>query len=228
MLKQVHIPRWSQLMRSASMPYLQKPHTTPISTLAYPGITPWNRASACQPSGVLGAFEVGASAEPRANPAFSDAYVIGASGAANMVVPQGIDYSRRPCCSGGGLSGVSELLGQVPTWAWLGAAAVVAFFGAKAVMGRVGGKRPFDRNPWRGAERWRLNDKADTYLFNLRPGETIDAEALDASTPPEHDEYGEMHLGHYDASVLLSKAERRGLLKRVGYGSPAKSKYVRQ
>jgi hypothetical protein len=217
-------------MRSVNMPYLQKPHVTTIRPLTYPGITPWYQASSYQPSGALGAYELPASAEPRANAAFNDTYVIGASGAANMVVPQGIDYSRRPCCSGGGLGSIGMALSQIPWWAWLAGTAVAGFIGAKVVSGYMGkGKRrPFDRNPWRDVERWRLNDKADTYLSSLPPGEVIDAMSLDAAVAPEHDEYGEMRLGHYDASIILAKAEHRGMVKRLGYGSPAKSKFVKQ
>lgn len=45
--------------------------------------------------------EYGASMSPRSNPAFNDTWVIGATGGVNRVVPQGIDYSRTPCCTPG-------------------------------------------------------------------------------------------------------------------------------
>ena len=51
-------------------------------------------------------MEYGASMQPRGNPVFADSWVIGATGGASKVIPQGIDYSRTPCCAAhAGMSG---------------------------------------------------------------------------------------------------------------------------
>jgi hypothetical protein len=54
--------------------------------------------------------EYGASNQPRNNPAFDDTWIIGATGAAQRVIPQGIDYSRTPCCLGSNGAGSTSTL----------------------------------------------------------------------------------------------------------------------
>lgn len=68
------------LQRSASMPWVPKSLTTMIQ----PALGDW--------------YEYPGSVNPRANPAFADAWVTGATGGARQVVPQGVDAFRG--CSG--------------------------------------------------------------------------------------------------------------------------------
>lgn len=85
-------PRLSFLMRGASQPV----NPPPVYKVIVPAARPRIRR------GVAGYdLEYGASMQPRANPAFNDLWVVGATGGANRVIPQGIDYSRDPCCTTG-------------------------------------------------------------------------------------------------------------------------------
>jgi hypothetical protein len=112
-LHTVHIPRLSRVMRGERENYLHPPLIQKTKPLAPPTITPWwyegpTRVN-MQGMGNID-FEYGGSMQPRDNPAFSDAWVIGATAGANRVVPQGIDYSRTPCCSAGmGDAGTTSL-----------------------------------------------------------------------------------------------------------------------
>jgi hypothetical protein len=100
-IQKVHTPRLSFLMRGSQQPYLRPPAVEQIYPAAPQTVTPWQQA-------MNGGYdhEYGASMQPRANPAFSDTWVTMATGGANKVIPQGIDYSRTPCCmpnSSGGM-----------------------------------------------------------------------------------------------------------------------------
>lgn len=93
-MRQVHTPRLSFLMRSSKQPVIRSPIVRAIHPAAPMSVVPW-----------FAMGEYGASMAPRSNPAFNDAWVIGATGGASRVIPQGIDYSRTPCCTTG-LSGM--------------------------------------------------------------------------------------------------------------------------
>lgn len=134
-MRVVHTPRLSPLMRSTSMPYLQKPLVAGIRPVEAHLFTPWYERSG------MGAFELPESAQPRANPAFSDTYVIGASGGANRVYPQGVDYSRLSGCGVG--CAAMGFFEAVPNWAWLLGAAVAGYLGYKAYVGSGATKTPF-------------------------------------------------------------------------------------
>jgi len=85
-------------------------------------------------------FEYPASVQPRANPAFSDTWVTGATGGARMVVPQGIDAFRTPavqgcgaCSGGGGLSG--GIAAVAPVFAGLVGVAAILFLASLTERG---------------------------------------------------------------------------------------------
>jgi hypothetical protein len=101
-MKTVFTPRLQRLMRGVREPVLLRPMTRSVLAPTLPAITPWYN---------LGSYdtELGASAQPRNNPAFNDAWVIGATGGASQVIPQGIDYSRTPCCTASGpMNGLAD------------------------------------------------------------------------------------------------------------------------
>jgi len=99
-LNTVFTPRLQRLMRGTQEPYLRRPMIQRVDPVTMP----------VQIHPALAAYddELGASAQPRANPAFSDAWVVGATAGANRVIPQGVDYSRTPCCVPNGVSGMGE------------------------------------------------------------------------------------------------------------------------
>ena len=117
MIRQVATPRLSFLMRSAQMPYLQRPVVYPIAPVSPQGLTPWY-------AGMGNVIEPSASMQPRNNPVFNDAWVVGATGGANRVVPQGIDYSRTPCCTAHSGMGMFDDVNPL----WFGVVAIPAAY----------------------------------------------------------------------------------------------------
>lgn len=103
-LRVVHTPRQARLMRGDEEPFLRRPLIEKVEPYAPLPVVPWYDPG----MGKLD-LEYGASMDPRSNPAFVDSWVIGATGGANRVIPQGIDYSRTPCCVPNGLSGDGSL-----------------------------------------------------------------------------------------------------------------------
>lgn len=115
-LETVHISRLSRVMRGDEEGYLRRPLIQKVQPVEPPRITPWWQGNVGAPASItpgwhegVGAvdFEYGASMQPRNNPKFSDTWVIGATAGANRVIPQGIDYSRTPCCVPGGMGDAS-------------------------------------------------------------------------------------------------------------------------
>ncbi len=126
-LKVVHIPRLQRTMRGNEEPYLRRPFIQKVQDLVPPTVTPWWYSS--NGMGALD-LEYGASMQPRNNPAFNDTWLIGATGGANRVIPQGIDYSRTPCCVPNGVSG----LGGVEGVLGVGLGTFIGFLLGGAVM----------------------------------------------------------------------------------------------
>ena len=112
-LKQVHTPRLSFLMRDST-----KPFTRPLVRTILPPLSDYDD-------------EDGESLNPRANPAFTDAWFTAATGGANRVIPQGIDYSRTPCCAGlSGADSFSLIIGAIGV--------PIALFAIIAILGTRG------------------------------------------------------------------------------------------
>jgi hypothetical protein len=118
MIKQVHTPRLSFLMRGANQPYIRRPVVRQINPAMMPQIGM---------GGYVDWHEYGASMAPRANPVWNDLWIVGATGGANKVIPQGIDYSRTPCCMAGSAESVAPL--------FIGLIAIPAALFALATLG---------------------------------------------------------------------------------------------
>jgi hypothetical protein len=137
-LKVVHVPRLQRLMRGDEEPYLRRPLIEKVAPRAPLPVVPWYDAG----MGNLD-LEYGASMDPRSNPAFADAWVIGATGGANRVIPQGIDYSRTPCCVPNGMGEGLPSVG--PLFAGLIGVPLVLLGMLLVGEAAVGGRRPFTR-----------------------------------------------------------------------------------
>ena len=142
-LKVVHTPRLQRLMWGKQEPFLRRPLIEKVAPRAPLPVVPWYDAG----MGRLD-LEYGASMDPRSNPAFVDSWVIGATGGANKVIPQGIDYSRTPCCVPNGLSGDTPA-GVGALFAGLVGVPLVLLGMLLVGEAAAGGQRPFRRNPIR-------------------------------------------------------------------------------